>query len=194
MKISKKLILLIIVLIFGVLIMGNFLFSIGNPEPKIVKLEKPISFVGLSIQTTDKNIYKDVEKLGNKFNTIKEKNPISNKKEPWAFVAVTKNYNSQTGTMEYIIGDVVTELVDVPNGLTGFSIPPVTCAVFPIKPKFSFLWGLTIGRTKKYIYTKWLPNSKFELDGTFDDFEYHDDKSLGKKPEISLYVAVKEKH
>jgi predicted transcriptional regulator YdeE len=51
-----------------------------------------------------------------------------------------------------------------------------------------------MGRTKRYIYTEWLPGSGYEPSEIIGDFELHDHRSLGKKPEVNLYVAVKEKN
>jgi predicted transcriptional regulator YdeE len=53
---------------------------------------------------------------------------------------------------------------------------------------------LAIGNVKRYAYTVWLPNSGYELAGTIDDFEYHDERSTRKNdPEIDLYVAIRQK-
>jgi hypothetical protein len=41
----------------------SFLLNKLEKEPKIVALENPINFVGLSIKTDMKNIYKDAAKL-----------------------------------------------------------------------------------------------------------------------------------
>jgi len=197
MKIKIILIITTIVIlslvIFGRLAMFFLFGKIENVEPKIVTLKEPIKFVGLSIKTSTKKIYKDVPKLGKEFNRIKELRKISNKKEPWAFVAVSKDYNKNTATFDYIIGDVVTSFDSIPDGLQPYEIPAITYAVFPIRPKNRFVWGLTIGKTKQYIYKKWIPNSKYEPAGIIDDFEYHDERSLGKNPSIELYVAIKEK-
>jgi predicted transcriptional regulator YdeE len=41
----------------------------------------------------------------------------------------------------------------------------------------------------RFIYTEWLPKSEYNPSDVFGDFELHDDRSLGKNPEINLYVA-----
>jgi len=46
---------------------------------------------------------------------------------------------------------------------------------------------------KRYIYTVWLPKSGYESAGILDDFELHDERSLGRHPELQLYVAVQKK-
>jgi predicted transcriptional regulator YdeE len=183
-------VLIVILILIGGIIMFFFLSKIEK-EPKIITLQHPIKFVGLSIKTDVKKIYKDADVLGKEYNNFKASKKIPNLKEPWAFVAYSKDFNEQTKSWEYIMGDVVTNLDSVPEGLKGYEIPTTTYAIFPIKAKFKFLWGLEIGRTKKYIYSNWLQNSKYESTGC--DFEYHDERSIGKNPSIDLYVEIEKK-
>jgi predicted transcriptional regulator YdeE len=170
------------------------LIKIDKSEPKIIKLETPIKMIGVSMKTSMNTIYKDAAILGKEYEKIKNQNLVQNKKTPWAFVAVSKNFSNDNNSWEYLMGDVVTSFDNVPKGLIAFEIPARTYAVFTIRPKFSFLWGPTIGLTKKYIFTEWLPNSKYESDSNIlGDFEFHDDRSISRNPSIDLYVTVKEK-
>lgn len=173
-----------------------FYFFIGpfeKSEPGIVTLKEPIKMIGVSTRTGMKTIFKDAANLGQRYKQVKDQNLIQNKRSPWGFVAISKDFQG-TESWTYLMGDVVNTLDQVPAGLESFEIPAITYAVFPVHPKSKFAWGITIGRTKKYIYTDWLPNSQYEADPSIlGDFEYHDERSLGKKPEIDLYVAIKEK-
>jgi predicted transcriptional regulator YdeE len=146
--------------------------------------------VGLSIETDLKNVYKDSANLGKEYSKFKAMNQIPNLKEPWAFVAYSRNFDEETRSWEYIMGDVVINLDSIPEGLTGYEIPPTTYAIFPIHAKFKFLWGVEIARMKRYIFNKWLPNSKNKSTGC--DFEYHDERSTGKNPSIDLFVEIVE--
>lgn len=169
-----------------------FFSIIDKSEPGIIKLEAPIKMVGVSMKTSMKSIYKDAATLGKEYQKVKTS--IPNKKTPWAFVAISKDISNDKSSWEYLVGDVVTSFENVPDNLIAFEIPVNTYAVFTIRPKFNFLWGPAIGLTKKNIYTKWLPNSKYESDDSIaGDFEYHDERSLGKRPSIDLYVPIKEK-
>jgi predicted transcriptional regulator YdeE len=192
----RKVIIITTVLVVSLIFIGGmimfFLFSKMEKEPKIVTLQKPIKFVGLSIKTNVESIYKDAAKLGKEYTNFKEINTIPNLKEPWAFVAYSKDFNEETRCWEYIMGDVVTNLDSIPEGLNGYEIPAATYAIFPIKAKFIFLWGLEIGRSKRYIFTSWLPNSRYKAIGC--DFEYHDERSIGRNPSIDLYVAIEEEN
>lgn len=189
-------IILIILIVVILIAITSYIILIGNidkSEPKIIKLDKPIHIIGLEINTNDKDIYKDVGKAASDFTDIINKNPIPNKKEPWARLNISKDYNKEKGTFKYIIGDVVTMIDSVPNGLQSYEIPALTFAIFRIQPKSKFAWGITMGRMKRFIYTEWLPKSEYKPSDIFGDFELHDDRSLGKNPEINLYVALKEK-
>ena len=171
-----------------------FFKLVDKSEPKIVKLESPIKMVGVSMRTSIKTIYKDAVLLGKEYQQVKEQNLIQNKKEPWAFVAISKDFSNDNSSWEYLMGDVVTSFGSVPKGLIAFEIPVKTYAVFTIHPKFKFLWGPTIGLTKKYIFTEWLPNSKYDSDHEIiGDFEYHDQRSISKNPSIELYIPIREK-
>jgi AraC family transcriptional regulator len=188
----------VIIVLCSIILAAGLLFyvligSFEKVEPTIVTLQEPIRMIGVSTRTTMKTIFKDAANLGQKYKQVKDQGLIQNKKVPWGFVAISKNFQ-RTESWDYLMGDVVNTLNHVPVGLEPFQIPASTYAVFPIRPKSKLSWGITIGRTKKYIYTEWLPNSKYAADPSIlGDFEYHDERSLAKKPEIDLYVAIKEK-
>ena len=167
--------------------------KIDKSEPKIVKLDQPIYVIGLEINTDNKAIYQDVAKVANQFNEIKKSNPIPNLKEPWAAINISKDYNPEKGTFTYVVGDVVDRIDTVPPGLKPYEIPPLNYAVFPIRAKSKIAWGITFGRMKRFIYSQWLPNSKYYPSDSFGEFELHDERSLGKHPEINLHVAIKGK-
>ncbi len=182
-------IIFIVVLILYFLLIGSF----KKDEPGIVSLKDPIKMIGVSIRTTQKTIFKDAVTLGNEYRKVKEQGIILNKKTPWQFVAISKDFIGDE-SWEYLMGDVVTDLDSIPAALTSFEIPPITYAVFTIKPKSRFAWAVSTGRIKKYIYTEWIKDSEYELDNkVIGDFELHDKRSEQQNPEIDLYVAVKKK-
>jgi AraC family transcriptional regulator len=187
---------LLIVLIVIILLIALYFLLIGNidkTEPQIVKIDEPIKLIGLEITTNDKDIYKDVGRVASNFNEIKKDHPVPHLKQPWASINISKDYDIETKEFKYIVGDVVTDAGSIPDGLHYYEVPALTYAVFPIRPKSKFAWGITMGRMKRYIYTGWLPESGYEPSEIIGDFELHDDRSLGKNPEINLYVALKEK-
>ena len=186
---------MITTLTISVLAIVLYYILIGNidrSEPNVIKLEKPIQVIGLGIYTKKRSLYKDIDKVSNNFNKIKRNNPIPNLKEPWASVNIGRDYK-ENGNFAYITGDVVTKSDSVPDGLNYFEIPTVTYAVFPIRPKSKIARGATIKRMKRFVYTEWFPKSGYKPSDIIRHFELYDDKSLGKHPEINLYVALEEK-
>lgn len=176
-------------------LMRLFAHKIDGTQPSIVDLEQSIKIVGMGVDTDMNRIYRDVPSLGKKFRRYKQTHEIPTKKQPWAFVAVSKDFNKETGAFSYIMGDVVTSLEEVPAGLLAFEIPAIKYAIFPVRPKNRFGWGLAIANTKRYAYNVWLADSEYEPAGVIDDFEYHDERSVRKSnPEIDLYVAITEQH
>jgi predicted transcriptional regulator YdeE len=175
-------------------LMKLFVNDLAGYQPRIVDLERPIPIVGMSVDTTLKAIYRDVPALGRRFKELKQAHPIPNLKEPWAFAAVSCGYDKATGAMTYMMGDVVSTASAVPEGMVAFEIPAIKYAVFPVRPRNRFGWGLAIASAKGYAYTVWMPGSGFEPAGAIDDFEYHDELSTRKRdPEIDLYVAIRSK-
>ena len=80
----------------------------------------------------------------------------------------------------------------MPKAFSLFEIPSGKYAVFPIRPRFKFMLGHSIGKMKKYIYEDWLPASGYEFAGY--EFEYNDQKMFEENPHyIDLYVAVNDK-
>jgi predicted transcriptional regulator YdeE len=168
-----------------------FVHPIEGTAPRIVELTEEILVAGMSMETNIKSIYRDVPRLAKQHETFKENSPVPNRKEPWAFVAVSLDYDEATGTFTYLVGDVVTSFDGLPSGLLPFKIPSMTYAVFPIRPRNRFGWGIAIGSAKEYAYGTWMKISEHEQGRVIDDFEYHDERSIRKRdPEIDLYVCI----
>ncbi|MBN2102676.1 GyrI-like domain-containing protein [bacterium] len=166
--------------------------KINHAEPKIVTLESPIFFIGLGVKTDMKKIYKDASRLGKTYASFKKNHEIPNLKDPWSFVAYSRDFDESTRSWEYIMGDVVTSLNSVPEGLQGIEIPSGSSyAIFTIRARLPFLWGFEIGRMKRYVFTLWLPKSGYVSGGC--DFELHDERSRARNPSIDLYVEVRRK-
>lgn len=171
-----------------------FAHDITAITPRILDLEQPIQILGMGVDTSLKTVYRDIPALGKQFAKYKQTHQIPNRREPWGFAAVSQGFNEAKGTFTYFMGDRVTTLEQVPEGLEAFEIPVVKYAVFPIRPRNRLGWPVAIASAKRHIYTAWLPSSIYTQAGTIDDFEYHDERSLRKgNPEIDLYVAIKER-
>jgi len=176
------------------IVTGWFAHRIDGMQPRIAVLKQPLTIVGMAVDTDLKRIYRDVPALGGQYKKYKQTHEIPNRRQPWAFAAVSRNFDRTKGTFSYFLGDVVTNLDRIPAGLTSMEIPAIRYAVFPVRPKNRFGWGIAIAAAKRYIYNVWLPSSGYLPAGVIDDFEFHDGRSVRKSnPEIDLYVAIREK-
>jgi predicted transcriptional regulator YdeE len=77
------------------------------------------------------------------------------------------------------------------SGLEVFRLPAGTYGKISVKPKLGLLWGLAVGKAKRYFYAKWLPSSEYEAVNM--EYELHTEKSVAKNPEIDLIFAVRRK-
>ena len=82
-----------------------FTHDIRSVSPRIVDLEQPMLIVGMGIDTTVKNITRDVPALGKRFAKYKQSHEIPHKKIPWSFVAVSKDFDKEKGAFSYFIDD-----------------------------------------------------------------------------------------
>jgi predicted transcriptional regulator YdeE len=168
--------------------------EIRGTEPRIVELPEPLFVVGLSMETSVSQVRRDVPTLADQYRRFKLEHEVLNRRHPWAFVAVSKDFDPSTGSFWYMVGDVVTGFDAVPRELEVFEIPAIKYAVFPVRPRNRFGWPIAIAGAKRYAFTEWLPDSGYEPAGVIDDFEYHDERSTRKRnPQIDLYVAINDK-
>jgi predicted transcriptional regulator YdeE len=172
-------------------VMFFLLGEIDKAEPKIVTLNESYKVIGLSIQTNMNSVYTDVPKVLQQLLSLNEKIGIPNKKQPWEYISLSNNFTDDK-SWDYYTGYVVTKSESIPKEFIFFETPAGDYAVFPVRCRVNYLLGLVIGKTKKYIYTKWLPESKYEFMGY--EFEYTDEKMFNENANsLDLYVAIKEK-
>lgn len=137
---------------------------------------------GLRRQSSDKTQSRDIPLLSQQFY-----DHIGGKPERvLPFYVVSRGYNVASGDFTLFIGD------DGSNrGLEREILPAGTYARMEIRPRLGFLWGLTIGKAKRWFYTRWLPASDYEAAGL--EYELHTEKATGRNPAIDLLFAVRRK-
>jgi predicted transcriptional regulator YdeE len=160
-------------------------------SPRVVELREPILAVGLETETNTRTAFRDVAALGRRYRHLKAAHGLEYLKDPQVFVALSDGYDASSGAFTYRMGDVVSRVGRMPPGLEAFEVPALTYAVFPVRPRNRFGWGIAIAAAKSYAYIRWMPTSGYRPAGIVDDFEYHDERSRRRRrPEIDLYVAV----
>ena len=99
---------------------------------------------------------------------------------------VSRNYTAADRAFTLFVGD------DGSNrGLEQEILPAGTYAHLELRPRSSLLWGLSVGRAKRWFYTRWLPESGYEAADI--TYELHTQKSMGRHPAVDLLFAVRKK-
>ncbi|MDO5844670.1 MAG: GyrI-like domain-containing protein [Methanocorpusculum sp.] len=145
----------------------------------IITLEEKTVY-GLWMNSSDKTISKDIKLLSEKY-----RNALSAEKLIPFFV-LSRNYSEETKGFELFVGSTK-ECVD----MSKLVLPKGDYAKITVKPKLGFFWGLSIGEAKRYFYQQWLPSSLFN--GLNMEYEYHNEKTLGKHPTADIIFAVSKK-
>jgi len=102
-----------------------------------------LKIYGFSEKSNDKTVSKDINRLSAKYHSI------IGKKTVIPYFVLSKNYNEKTKDFEMFIGSIQENAV-----FEQYIIPKGKYAKMTVKPKFGFIWGLSIGNAKKYFYKK----------------------------------------
>ena len=166
-------------------------------EPRIVRKES-FKVVGMEITTTLKSNWanRDIAKLWTRFHARMDE--IVNRTNPPVAYGICGNVAEEPSPPEKTEDTEYTDLVsveasgfdDIPEGMTGRTIPERTYAVFTHKGP---LFPNHLQQTYDYIYGTWVPQSGYELDGGFD-FEFYDERFTtvdDDASELDIYVPIK---
>lgn len=147
----------------------------------LIQHQEEKQLYGLWHKSSDKTQSKDIPEVSKKYYEVLHKKPGM----VLPFYVLSKNYDETTNCFDLFIGGQ-----DSDGTLSKLNLPKGMYAKITVKPKIGVLWGLAIGEAKRYFYTKWLPSSGFQAVNM--EYEYHTEKSTGKKPEIDLMFAIKQ--
>jgi len=167
-------------------------FGLGpiGAAPAVITLPEPLPVVGLSTRLSTKTVYKEIPALLKRYAAYKKQNIIPDLRHPWAFIALSEHFDPKTLSWDYTVGDAVTGHAHTPPGLTAFQAPAGTYVVFRVRPRFLFLQGWAIAKTKKYAIEEWFPRSPYAPTGI--DFEYNDPEIPGPLG-LDIYFAASKK-
>ena len=92
-------------------------------------------------------------------------------------------YCTETGSdgnsFSYIIGWIVDDARDLPDGLKVYQNPALTYAVFTTPPTPVEHFSTVIQLTSRYVFHDWLPSSEYEFDERGSDLEWYDQRGTG---------------
>lgn len=148
-------------------------------DVEIIDMEEQVIF-GVSKNSNDLRIDKDIKEMSKQYLTAVKQDFVL------PYFVLSKNYDKKTTNFEMFIGSTHEY-----NDLEKFVIPKGKYCKITVKPKWGFLWGLSIGKAKRFFYTKWLPNSEYKAVNM--EYEYHTEKSAGNNPTIDVIFAIEDK-
>lgn len=96
---------------------------------------------------------------------------------------VSHGYDPATGDCELFVGGEVEA-----DGLERFVVPEGAYARLELAPALRVLWGASVGKAKRWLYTTWLPTSGYVALNL--EYELHTEKTLGRRPRVDLLFAV----
>lgn len=160
-------------------------------QPQIVELPK-MHVIGFSITTSTEGgrNRKEIPEFWQQYMNNGWAEQIPGKVNPNVELGVCTAMEKD-GSFRYIIGSVVEEAQTVPEGLTGYTIPSTTYAVFTTPPvdvveKFS----PSIHKTWDVIFSEWFPASGYEH-AEAPEIEWYDERchtNTGKQ--MDIYIPV----
>jgi predicted transcriptional regulator YdeE/DNA-binding transcriptional MerR regulator len=145
-------------------------------EPKIVHREA-FTAVGMEYQgKNENNEIKDMwDVFGPRMGEIKHPN------WRWGSYGICRDMPEEEG-LRYLAGVEVDRVEDVPNGMTVWTVPEQTYAVFPCTLP-------TLHDAYRYAFEEWLPQSAYQrADGP--DFELYTEEFDPQDPASTMYIYV----
>lgn len=122
------------------------------------------------------------------------KHKIVNSVNPQVYFGYTDWSGNDNGYIYYLPSVQVTDLEDIPEGMTGITIPAHKYVVFRFVGFFrpDDIKGRQVGRLLVHMYSKWIFNSGFKFADTFR-FEYIDTSlSRDNYCELDIYQPVED--
>jgi AraC family transcriptional regulator len=151
--------------------------TLEKTQPTFVT--KPaFSVVGLRITTKPKS--PEIPKLWDAF--VPRMGELQNVSEPYA------SYGVMTGVsdgLDYMAGNPVAEMTELPAGMSRWDIAETTYAVFESTIP-------TLPETFDYIFSSWLPSSQYKQ-GSGPLLERYGETFSPDNPVVSIYIPVQKK-
>lgn len=137
---------------------------------------------GLWTASSDRTVSKDIPALSKRYYAAIGRDPGT----VLPFMVLSKDYDEKAHTFSLFIGGTTEH-----NALKSAPLPEGLYGQITVRPKLGFLWGPAIGEAKRYFYAAWLPGSPYTARNM--EYELHTEKSVGKKPEITLLFSIEKK-
>jgi AraC family transcriptional regulator len=149
-------------------------------QPEITK--KPaFTVVGLLLHT--RPMSPEIPALWERF--VPRMGEIQHQSEQHVSYGLMGHFDQATGMFDYMAGNAVTQVAQLPSGMARWDISANSYAVLEtVLPK--------IGETLDYLYGTWLPSSDYQpVDAP--SFECYGEAFSSENPVVEIYVPVKKK-
>jgi AraC family transcriptional regulator len=146
-------------------------------EPTFIT--KPaFTVVGLRLRTKPKS--PEISELWNKF--VPRMGELKNVSEPYASYGVMAGVEDG---LDYMAGNPVSEITELPAGMSRWDIAETTYAVFESSIP-------TLAETFDYIFGVWLPASEYQH-GSGPLLERYGETFSPDNPAVDIYIPIREK-
>lgn len=188
-----------------VLFITLIIFKTGGLSPVIVRTKQPLKVAGVSTMTSNNSFVKDDALLWKEFRKVKEDNLIFKKKGSafsYALIKMTQKEapwghekNTDDSQWRYLIGDIVQDFNNIQKGFEPEEFKNGTFVMVKRSFKREVPWVTETLKIEKFLYKKWLPKSKYEVNdkSIIKSVELHNKRKESKKRTIIFYVAVRKK-
>ena len=166
-------------------------------QPKIMD-RKGFKVVGYEFKTTLKNNVhcRDMPAFWDKFETEDQEITLYETQNPpkhgeYGLCTCTSIENEE---FSYVLGVEVTSFDHALEGMYTLEVPPATYAVFTTPDVDRNDFADSIKGTWKYILEEWFPNSPYEVDDAYPDFEFYNERCHPweyEKVHMYIYITIK---
>ena len=147
-------------------------------------MTKPaFTVVGLLIHT--RPMAPEIPNLWEQF--VPRMGEVQHSAEPGVSYGLMDNFDMEAGALDYMAGNVVEKVADLPVGMTRWDVPANTYAVFEATLP-------TIGQAFDAIYTTWLPTSGYQqAAGPYFERYGETFNPDDPAPKLEIYIPVEKK-
>lgn len=157
------------------------------PAFEIIQVAMPRYFLGLSLETDEKQQFKDGQKLAKDFADARD--GIRRLAYPYVSVTITGKKGPE-GKFTYFTGEEVEPKAKAP-GLAAMVLPAGTYGCITVKRNPTWLLGMRLAQARKHFYQVYLPASGYELGDAFEEAELWEQAEESKpRPSQSVRLLV----
>lgn len=147
-------------------------------EVRVEQTAKRVVY-GVGMASNDRMLARDIDRLAK----VRAEAADASAGTTVPLFVISHAYDPSTGDCELFVGGEAEA-----DGLERFAIPAGAYARIELAPALRALWGASVGKAKRWLYTTWLPTSGYVALNL--EYERHTEKTLGRRPRVDLLFAI----